>query len=405
MLSLLAAALLLQDEVDVVYRDGLRFRARDGAWEGYLGGFVRVHARAILDRPDDDLAPIRTVPDSVFLRTTRLETGGTYGSDWGYRFQVDFLTGTINQETGAAPSSTSTKPRDAWLEWHRFPWMSIRFGQFFEPCTGEELSTGRHLEFAERSSLSRLMPGREQGLQIFGVLPGDLVRYYAMLSNGGGLVNDDGRSVADANDEKELSGVVFVDPLPNLRLGLGGSIGDVDDVDAGGFEQTTLELSVLWLDPTMGTFDGLRRRLDASLRFNQGPGLFRLEGLWRDDELAGAPEKRFESRGAFATASWLLTGETKIPDQRVTPASYWGALELAFRICRVEFPNAEDAGLANPGDAERLTTLTLATTWWLGRHFRLSVDLVRERYAGGLDVDGRRVDALTGFLLRAQADF
>ncbi len=405
MLALLAAALLLQDEVDVFYRDGLRFRARDAAWEGYLTGFVRVHARTVLDRPDDEAPQLRTVPDSVFVRNARLETGGVYRRDLAYRFQADFASGTINQETGAAASTTSTKLRDAWLEWRRYPWMSIRFGQFHEPCTGEELSSGRHLEFAERSPLNRLAPGREQGVQVYGVLPGDVLRYYLMASNGGGLVNDDGRSVPDADDEKELSGIVFADLLDGLRMGLGGSITDVDGVRGAEFEQTSPELSVLWLDPTSGTFDGLRRRVDASLRFHHGPGLIRAEALWRDDELEGSPERRLEARGAFATASWLLTGEAKRPDQRVTPEGEWGAFELAFRICRVEFRNAEESGLAGPGDAERLTTLTFAATWWATRFFRLSIDLVHERYSGDLDVDGASVDALTGFLLRAQVDF
>lgn len=408
MLSLLAAAALLQDDespVDVWFHDGLRFRARDAAWEGYLGGFIRAHARTILDRPDDDVAPLRSVPDTAFVRQGRLETEGSYGSVWSYRFQADFQTAAVDQEGGAAASSNAVKLRDAWLEWHRFPWMSVRLGQFFEPCTGEELSTGRHLEFAERSSLVRLAPGREQGVQVHGVLPGESFRYYAMVSNGGGLVNDDGRSVPDANDEKELSAILFADPLDGLRLGLGGSIGDVDAVDAGNFQQTSTELSALWLDPTAGTFDGLRRRADVSVRFNHGPWQFRSEALWRDDELKGSPERRMESRGGFATVSWLLTGESKVPDQRMTPLRDWGALEVAARVCRVEFPNAGAALLAGPADAERLTTFTLAATWWVGRFFRLSVDVVHERYGGGIDVDGSEVDAMTGFLLRAQADF
>ncbi len=405
MLSLLAAALLLQDEVDVFYRDGLRFRARDGAWEGYLSGFLRVHARAVLDRPDDNAPPLRTVPDSAFVRTARLETGGVYRNDWAYRVQVDLHSGPINQETGAAPSSTITKLRDAWVEWRRYSWMSVRFGQFYDPCTAEELASGRHLEFAERSPLNRLAPGREQGVQVYGVLPGDAVRYYLMASNGGGLLNDDGRSVPDSNDEKELAGMLFVDPLQQLRLGLGGSITDVDDIAGAEFEQTSPELSVLWLDPTTGTFDGLRRRVDASLRFNQGPGLLRVEALWRDDELKGSPERALESRGAFATASWIVTGESKRPDQRVTPEGELGALELAVRVCRVDFPNVQDTGIAGAGDADRLTTFTFATTWWATRFFRLSVDVVHEQYGGGLDVDGRRVDDLTGFLLRAQIEF
>ncbi|HEX7897027.1 MAG TPA: porin [Planctomycetota bacterium] len=402
------ALLLAQDDgvpVEVSWRDGLRFKARDASWEGYLSGFVRVHGRMALDRPDDDVAPIRTVPDSVFLRGARLETGGAFRNEFGYRLQVDWLTGTVNQETGAAASTTSTKLRDAWVEWRRFPSFMVRVGQFYEPCELEDYGTGKHLEFAEKSALNRLGPGREQGIQIHGAWDVDVLRYFLMVSNGGGLVNDDGRSVPDANDEKELSGAIYVQPFGGFRLGLGGSITDVDDVAAGDFDQTTPELSALWLDPMAGTFDGLRRRADANVRWIRGPVQLRAQALWRDDELKGSAERRMESRGAFASLSWIATGEDKRADLRPVPAGDGGALELAVRACRVEFPNAEDAGLTGPADAERLTTLTFATTWWVDRFFRLSLDVVHERYGGGIDVDGEELDALTGFLLRAQVDF
>lgn len=404
---LLLLALALQDgvPVKVSFRDGLRFQAEDASWEGYLTGFVRAHARTIFDRPDDDLAPLRTLPDTTFIRGARLETGGAFRNRFGYRFQVDFGSNSPNQETGAASSSSTVKLRDAWVEWRQFPDFSVRVGQFYEPAVLEDLSTGRHLEFAEKSSLNRLGPGREQGIQIYGGREWDLLRYFVMVSNGGGLVNDDGRSLADQNDEKELSGAFFVRPLDGLRFGLGGSISDVDDVDGADFEQTSSELSVLWLDPVSGTFDGRRRRADANVRWIHGPGQLRAEALWRDDRLSGAAERRLESRGGFVAASWILTGEDKMPDQRPTPASEWGALELAARICRVDFPNAEDSGLTGPADAERLTTVTVATTWWLDRFFRLSLDWVYERYGGGIDVDGEEVDSLTGLVARAQIDF
>jgi phosphate-selective porin len=407
MLALLAA-LVLQDEgvpVEVFLSDGLRFRAKDASWEGYLTGFVRVHGRMVLDRPDDDVAPLRTIPDGFFVRGARLETGGAFRNQFAYRLSVDWLTGTVNQETGASPSGTSTKLRDAWVEWRQYPSFMVRMGQFYEPCEVEDFGTGKHLEFAEKSPLSRLGPGREQGIQIHGGWDVDVLRYFVMLSNGGGLVNDDGRSVPDTNDEKELSGALYVQPFDGLRLGLGGSITDVDDVDGREFEQTTPELSVLWLNPTSGTFDGHRRRADANVRWIRGPLQLRAQALWRDDELRGAAERRLESRGGFVTLSWIATGEDKRADLRPLPASDWGALELAARICRVEFPNAEDAGLTAAADAERLTTLTFATTWWLNRFFRLSLDVVHERYGGGIDVDGEELDSLTGFLLRAQVDF
>jgi phosphate-selective porin len=404
---LLALLPCLQDPlpVRVRYGDRLEFSTEDGTFEGYLSGFVRVHGRTIFDRPDDRTPPLRTIPDSVFLRQARLETGGLYEGRWAYRVQVDFRTNPPGQSDGTLADSTGALLRDGWLEWRASPAFTLRVGQYFAPCTGEEMTSSRFLELADRSPLVRLMPGRELGVEAYGSLFEEALHYFVMVSNGGALVNDQGRSVSDANDEKELSGLVFVRPLAGLRLGLGGSISDQDGVDGSDFDLTTPELSVLWLNSTAGTFDGRRSRIDLSLLAYRGPVSLRGEVLWRRDDLEGSPEGELESGGWFATGSWFLTGETKTPDERVTPANDWGALELGARLCRVRVPNAFEAGLAGAGDSEGVTAYTVAATWWIGRHLRLSVDLIREVYDDPLRFDGRTDRSLTGLLARAQLEF
>jgi phosphate-selective porin len=89
----------------------------------------------------------------------------------------------------------------------------------------------------------------------------------------------------------------------------------------------------------------------------------------------------------------------------VTHANDWGALELGARLCRVRVPNAFEAGLAGAGDSEGVTAYTVAATWWIGRHLRLSVDLIREVYDDPLRFDGRTDRSLTGLLARAQLEF
>ena len=71
MLALLVA-LVLQEEgvpVEVLFRDGLRFRAKDASWEGYLNGFVRVHGRTVFDRPDDDVPPLQATAITLMAAT------------------------------------------------------------------------------------------------------------------------------------------------------------------------------------------------------------------------------------------------------------------------------------------------------------------------------------------------
>jgi phosphate-selective porin len=397
----------LQDEapLEVFYKEGLRFRAAEA--ELYLSGFFRAHYRTVFDRPDDDDAPRRSVPDSAFLRQGRLDLGGTFARDWGFRVLTDFATGTYNQPSGAGPSSTGAVLRDAWLEWKRHPEFVVRAGQFFEPCTSEELMSGRWMEFADRGAPLRLMPGRELGIEAYGTLADGVLTYYVMLAQGGGLVNDQGRSVNDANDEKELGGLVYVRPVPGLRFGAGASVTDVDDVPGTGFDLVTTELSLLWLDSTAGVFDGRRRRLDVSFLAYRGPLSLRAEYLWRRDELADpAPEDELRSDGGWISASWLVTGEEKRPDLRPIPLSGWGALEASLRVARVRVSNAFEAGLAGSGgNAERLRAWSAALTWWHGRFLRLTAEFVREEFDEPLAFDTRSEDALSGLLFRLQIDF
>ncbi len=402
---LLALVLLLQDPaVDVAIEDSLVFRARDGSFEGYLGGFIRIHGRWIVDRPDDRSVPLRTLPDGFFLRQARLDLGGRFQELWRYRVAADFATGVYNQSTGDGPSSQSVLLRDAWVEWASHKAFTVRAGQFFVPLSAEELDPGRWLEFAERAPGNRLAPGRSIGLEAYGTLFDEGLRYFAMLYQGNELVQDAGRSRVDDNDEKGFAASVFLQPCPEFRLGLGGTASEVDDAAAAGFDLVSTELSVLYLDSTAGTFDGPRLRGDLNLLFLKGPVSLKAELLWRRDEVADAED--LKSWGAYVQATWLLSGETKSIRRRTVPTRDWGACELAVRAGRLEVENPFDSGLAaGDGNAREITAYSVALTWWYGRRVRLTLNYVREEYSEPLQFDNRREDSLTGVLMRFQLDF
>lgn len=411
-LCLLAAQDPAGSGLEVTYGNGVEFRTKDGLFEGYLSGRLRLQGRAVLDRPDDDAPPLRSVPDSIFIRQARLETGGTFRKEWGYRLQFDWATGTFDPSTGETPSSGSTRLRDAWVEWKRYPEFTVRLGQFYVPGSPEDMVPSRYFEFIERSAMNRLAPGREVGLEVYGHLFDERLGYYLMVSQGQAFLNDQGRSVADFNDEKELAGLVYARPHPNVRLALGGTITNVDDFPASGaeegeFDLVTTELSVLWLDATGGVFDGRRWRLDASLLAWAGPFVLRAEVLRRRDELQdGGPEDAITATGGFVAASILLTGDEKTPDRPVATGGASGALEVGARLARVRLENVFDAGVASPaGNAERVTAVTVDAGWWVAKNLRLQVEAVHERYGDRLDFDTRREDSLTGFLARIQLEF
>lgn len=422
MLTLLAVALLQagpppgsppeEIPVEATYKDNLKFRTKGGEYDGYLAGFLRLQGRTIFDRPDDDVAPLRSLPDTVFLRQARFDHGATLYQDWAYRIVFDFSTGNFNQSTGEDPSGNKLGLRDAWVEWKRFREFTIRLGQFFEPCSAEEISGARLLEFVDRSPMNRISPGRDLGIEAYGTLLDDRLSYFVMASHGGALLQDAGRSNADANDQKELAGLLYVRPIPEIRLGLGGTIGTVDDVpvsdpDTLDFDLVTTELSVLYLDSTTGAFDGRRWRADASILGAYGPASLRAEILLRKDDLApGLGEGSIRCRGWYVAATTYLTGEEKKPDTRVTPLHEWGAIELSARVGQLRALNAFEAGIApRAGNAEAATAYSLAVSWWHARFFRVTLEGVREVYSDPLQFDNVERRVLTGVMVRVQLDF
>lgn len=408
--------------LEVLFRDGLRFRTRDGNFDARLGGRMLAHFRTVLDRPDDNTGTTaagagsyRTVPDSFFIRQARLELEGTVMKEFGYKVQTDFGTGQYNQGAGTGPANTTGTLRDAYVEWMRIPEFRIRIGQFFEPISQEDTTSTRFIDFAERSDLNRLMPGREIGLQVSGVCFDKRLEYFGVVCNGTGLLNDSSRAVSDSNDEKEWAGLIRVSPfagteldaLKTLRLGLGASIADVDGAAASGFDLVSTQLSVMFLEAGAGTFDGTRSRIAPQLSWSWGPLGLRAEYLLRRDELAhGAPVSEIRSRGWYAALTGVLTGEQKKVEDRITPKSKWGALELAFRYAVLNIDHLGESGVAlAQGNADRIESITAGFNWWITRNVRLTANAILERYDDEVAFDSREEDSLVGFLFRAQVDF
>lgn len=397
--------------------EGFTFSSDDGNFKGSINGRMLAHFRYVADRPDEDAAPLRTVPNSFFIRQARLEANLTWYKEFTGKVQYDIATGTYNQTTGAVSSVTGTL-RDAFVAWHRWKELSVRVGQFFEPLSQEDVSSTRFLDFIERSVMNRLLPGREIGMAVYGSLFEDKLAYEVMVCNGNALLNDQGRSVNDGNDEKELAARFYVFPVEGLRLGAAASFGEADDLGAAGFDLVTTELSVMWLDGQAGPlFDGSRRRYVINASYAVGPVSFRGELFFREDELQDPnPESALESMGYYLYATWLLTGEKKTPETRVVPDRPFteggpGAVELAVRFAHVEIDNAEDAGLlpaplSTSGSADEVDVITVGINWWPVKYVRVSLNFVREMYSEDVAFEnGRQEDALSGVLARFQIDF
>lgn len=402
--------------------DGLRFKTDEGNIDIHVGGRFQEHYRDTFNRPDSP----RTTPDTFFIRAARIKVDGTFYKDYGFQVEGDFP----SSLTGPTPTLQA-----AFVEWKKHKEFRLMFGQFKAPMSQERLRSRLFSDFVEDSMLTRFVPGYDIGIQSYGSLSDGFMGYQVAFINGRSHLDNAGRLRNDDNDAKEGVARVTLSPwapdkeslLKGLRVGAAGSITrskNVPIVAAGAapalptnFDLITPELGVTMLDPTGAAavnFNGRRTRINGELSYAVGPVCLRSEYLLRKDEVvSGALHETVPTTAWSATFTWILTGEEKLPETRITPAhpfdleGGWGAVELAFRVADARVSNRlGDVGVNLAGQSLEVTSYSAGVNWWLTRNVRVSADVVREDYHGDINFGaaGNR-SALLGFLARFQIDF
>lgn len=405
--------------------DGLRFRTPDGDIDIHVGGRFQEHYRDTFNRPNS----ARTSIDTFFVRAARLKVDGTFFKDYGFQVEGDFPSST----TGPAPTLQT-----AYVEWKKLKELRLMFGQFKAPMSQERLRSRLFSDFVEDAMLTRFVPGYDIGVQAYGAIADGIFNYQVAVTNGRSHLDNAGRLRTDDNDTKELVGRITVQPfvtdkesiLKGIRIGGSGSYTRVESVPivAGvapansptNFDLSTPELGVTLLDPTTAAptainFDGRRSRLAAELSAAVGPVCFRAEYLVRRDTVSSAALTETVPTTAWTAAiTWIVTGESKQPETRITPdhpfdlAGGWGAIELALRVADARVSNRlGDFGIVLAGNTLEVTAYSGGVNWWLTRNVRFSADIVREDYHGKINFGalGGQHGALLGFLARFQIDF
>ncbi len=120
--------------------------------------------------------------DRFYLRRARLNVQGALTEEFDFRLEGEFA-GALTESTGYRAQLT-----DAYVNWHRFDFASIRAGQFKTPFGYEQLYAGLQLPTIERSlGNDRLTAGRQIGVQLGGNLFGKRFSYTAGAFNGTGV--------------------------------------------------------------------------------------------------------------------------------------------------------------------------------------------------------------------------
>jgi phosphate-selective porin OprO/OprP len=400
-----------EPEIKVSLKDGVHFKSADGNFDIILGGYVGIQYRVVDDRPNDN---VRTSPNTWYIRQARPELSGFIYKDFDFRVQMDFPTG---------PAATDGTLQDCYAGWRYFPEFSLRVGQFKEPFGQEQTTPDRFLDFNERSEGDRFTPSRDIGIEAYGTLGGGVMTYEL------GWFNGSGRAVLDTNNGKEGAGRVRVQPFAlsedtslfkYLRLGVAGTLSSNQNAPATAFNSNSSYLNINYLTtnaPATTVLDGTRARWGGEFTWNYGPLGLRGEAWRRVDEVDTATlvNKKIRTTAWTGEATWLITGDWKPIEGRVTPIhpfdprkGTWGAFELAVRVDRVSISDEIfTLGIANAaGNADTVTGYSFGLNWYLTRNIRISPNLYWEVFDDPITfANGQKDRHFFGGILRFQLEF
>ena len=186
--------------------------------KAHIGGLFQIEDRGFLG----DGAHAYT--EEIVLRRARLDLTGTVADHFDFRFLPDFGLGTLTIQ-------------DFWVNVRYTDLAQFQFGKFKEPVGLELTQHDQNMLFIERSLATDLVPNRDVGAQVHGVIGHGIVEYNAGIFDG---VPDGGSADLGVGKDRDYSGRIILRPfatsgisaLSELGLGGGGTVGHHIGTDA-----------------------------------------------------------------------------------------------------------------------------------------------------------------------------
>jgi len=350
-------------KVDFSLDHGLRVRWPEQDASLRLGGRLHLDAGFI----DDDVTPM---PDNFDVRRGRLYLDGRW-DDWRAMVDFDF-------------AHLSTGWRNVWLGYDGFSHTRIRLGNITMPFGLEENTSSNDVLFAERALPSAFTPSYGTGLmaQTWGK-PFSTGMGPAGWTLGAGVYGApffDTDYDRHQSDHVSVAGRATFAPLAGKRrvLQLGGSV-EYRDVTGGDSwrisQRPESRLAPVLFGSTISNVAAVTTvGGEAAAMF--GPVL--IEGEYMHafvDRQASSVLSNPEFQGAYAQASWVITGEhhryskTRGTFGGVHPRHCWGALELATRWSWIDLTDESVLG-------GKSTDITAGVNWWLRENMRLMFNYI-----------------------------
>lgn len=141
------------------WRDGLQFESLDGSVKLKIGGRIQNDYAYFVEDGDIERRLGEDFDDGTEFRRARLYISGTIYDDVEFKAQYDFAGGDADF-------------KDVYLGLRNVPRIgNIRFGQFKEPFSLEELTSSNYITFMERSLVNTFAPSRNVGVMIYDRIP------------------------------------------------------------------------------------------------------------------------------------------------------------------------------------------------------------------------------------------
>ena len=251
-----------------------------------LGGFLQGQAE-FGHAADPRWAGVR---DRFFFRRARLHMAGTFAEDFDFKAELDLQGNTLSAGTGQL-----ARANEIFINWHKYDFANVRFGQLKPAFGGEALASDTKIFTIERSlSSDRLADGRQLAVGVMGDLLGKKLSYLAVVAEGNG-------ANVSANDNSHFQKSVRVAFTPIATAS----------------DKLTLALDGLWsTDAGVAKSDfGFSGNLFSGQRTMQGVDLVWTHGLGElnFELLQGTfqptsviPFRKFHAEGWQATAAYYL---------------------------------------------------------------------------------------------------
>ena len=382
---------------------GLALEQNHGSNSIALTGRLQLDAKAFTSHSGDNA--------SFFVRRARIAARVKW-----YKYFRAF----VELEMGKGKTGLN----DGFLEIYWRPSLRLRFGQFKQPFSLEEMHSDNWTWTMERSLADSLVPSRDIGFMVHGSLAQDALYYAFSVYNGGGK-----NHASDTDGSKDLAGRVVAAPLrwagggvfQDFYLGAAATWGNQDatagDWWRGGKLVTAAGNTWFLVDPSVRQ-NGARTRLGGEVFWSVGPVAFMGELARTDFDGLDLEGDTYDLSlwGGYAMFSWLITGEhagfkggkpSAIRPRRnfeLGQGRGWGAWQAVLRYDWLKADSGwRDYGLVNSAAyADQARGWTVGLNWYLNDMVRCMVNFFDYRFEQPVIIHSLAVDKEQGFLGRIQ---